>query len=180
LGAPSHVLSGDFIKEQPMNAQNVAPHDLTSRLESKPAHLLVGLLRRHPCDNKSGIPAQWGEFVPRIEQISDRVSEVAYGVCVNSTQTEFDYFCGVEVPMESSIPHGFVTLTLPPQHYAVFKHHGRVETIVDTVCQIFSHWLPSSGWVLAGDIDLVERYSADFDPVSNTGDVEIWIPIREA
>lgn len=162
-----------------MNAQNVTPGTLTSRLESKPAHLLVGLRRRYPCDDKSGIPAQWGDFAPRIEQISDRVNEIAYGVCANSTQSEFDYFCGIEVPMESSIPPGFETLKLPPQHYAVFTHHGRVETIVDTVCQIFSHWLPSSGWVLAGDVDLVERYSADFDPVSNTGDVEIWIPIKK-
>ena len=72
-----------------MNAQNVTPV-LTSRLERKPSYLLVGLLRRHPCDDKSGIPVQWGEFVPRIEQISDRVSEVAYGVCIDSTQAELE------------------------------------------------------------------------------------------
>ena len=163
-----------------MNAQNVTPVMLTARLESKPSHLLVGLRSRHPCNDKSGIPVQWSGLVPRIEGIAHRVSEVAYGVCTNSTQSGFDYFCGVEVPLESAIPPGLVTLTLPAQHYAVFTHQGRVETIVDTVCQIFNHWLPSSGWVLAGDVDLVERYSADFDPVSNSGDVQIWIPIREA
>jgi AraC family transcriptional regulator len=165
--------------EQPMNAQNVTPGLLTSRLESKPAHRLVGFLRRHPCDDKSGIPAQWGEFVPRIEQIVNRVSEVAYGVCVDSTKHELEYFCGVEVPAGSAIPEGFVSLALPAQHYAVFRHHGRVETIVNTVCEIFANWLPNSGHVLAEGVDLVERYSADFDPVSNTGDVEIWIPIHE-
>lgn len=162
-----------------MNAQNIASDTLTPHFQSKPAHLLVGLQRRYLCDDKSGIPGQWGDFVPGIEQISARVSEVAYGVCMNSTKTHFDYFCGVEVPVQSTIPQGFVTLTLPAQHYAVFTHHGRVENIVETVCQIFANWLPTSGRVLAGGVDLIERYSADFDPVSNTGDVEIWIPIKE-
>lgn len=161
-----------------MNMQRQPTDSLEPRFEHKPSFTLVGLQRRYPCDDKSGIPAQWGVLIPRVEQISNRVSEVAYGVCSNSTATEFDYFCGVEVPAGGPSVQGFETLTLRPQRYAVFAHQGRVEAIVDTVHQIFTRWLPGSGYSVAPGVDLVERYSADFDPVSNQGDVEIWIPIQ--
>ena len=162
-----------------MKMQN-EPIDIpVPRIVSKPSLALVGLLRRYRCDDKSGIPAQWGAFVPRIERISHRISEVAYGVCLNSTETEFDYFCGVEVPPASESREDFETLALPAQLYAVFAHQGRVEQIVDTVHRIFTLWLPKSGRVVGGVVDLVERYSEDFEPVSNSGNVEIWIPIQD-
>jgi len=148
------------------------------RLEDKPALILVGLERRYRCDDKSGIPGQWDAFLQRIAEIGNRVSEVAYGLCMNATETEFDYFCGVEVPADSPTPPGFATIALAPHRYAVFQHRGRVEEIVDTVHSIFTQWLPQLNCTAAGEPDLIERYSEDFEPVSNSGSVEIWIPIR--
>lgn len=148
------------------------------RFEDKPALTLVGLQRHYRCDDKSGIPGQWDALLQGITQIGTRVSEAAYGLCMNATETAFDYFCGVEVPSNSPIPANFATVEIPAQRYAVFQHHGRVERIVDTVHSIFTVWLPRSDCNLTGEPDLIERYSEDFEPVSNSGSVEIWIPIR--
>jgi AraC family transcriptional regulator len=148
------------------------------RFEDKPALVLVGLQSRYRCDDKSGIPGQWDAFLQRVTQIGTRVSEAAYGLCTNATETEFDYFCGVEVPSGSPIPDSFATISIPAQRYAVFQHRGRVERIVDTVHSIFTLWLPRSECNVTGEPDLIERYSEDFEPVSNSGSVEIWIPIR--
>lgn len=151
---------------------------LTPRFENKPEIRLAGSQRRYGCDDKSGIPGQWGEFVPRIARISHRLSEVAYGVCANGTETEFDYFCGVEIPAGSTVPAGFTGFSISAQRYAVFDHRGRVEGIVDTVHRIFTEWLPTCGCTVATEPQLIERYSEDFDPVTNAGSVEIWIPLR--
>ncbi len=148
------------------------------RIEDKPALLLVGVQRRYRCDDKSGIPGQWEAFLQRITEIDNRVSEVAYGLCMNATETEFDYFCGLEVPADSPTPPNFATVALPAQRYAIFQHRGRVEGIVNTVHSIFTQWLPQLKCTATGEPDLIERYSEDFEPVSNTGSVEIWIPIR--
>lgn len=161
-----------------MNTATQQSEIQTPRFENKPKMMLVGLQRHYRCDDKSGIPGQWSAFVPRIGEISDRVSEVAFGLCTNGTETEFDYFCGVEVPADCVVPKGFDSYSLPRQRYAVFGHRGRVEGIVDTVHQIFTQWLPSLNCVATGEPELVERYSEDFDPISNSGSVEIWIPIR--
>ena len=159
---------------------NVAtpPQALSPTFESKPPLTLIGLQRHYQCTDKSGIAEQWAAFVPLIEQIVGRASTVAYGVCMNTLETEFDYFCGVEARDRSAPPQGVTTLFIPEQNYAIFKHHGRVECIADTVHRIFAEWMPHSNYVTTGQPTLVERYSEDFEPVSNTGDVEIWIPIE--
>jgi AraC family transcriptional regulator len=148
------------------------------RFENKPLLVLVGLQRHYQTADTSGIPHQWGAFVPLIERIFERVSEVAYGICINTSEVAFDYFCGVEVPASSAQRPEFTTLVIPAQRYAVFAHHGRVERIVDTVHWIFTQWLPNSSCVATSYPTLLERYSEDFEPVSNSGSVEIWIPIR--
>ncbi|MDN4585175.1 GyrI-like domain-containing protein [Pandoraea capi] len=38
-------------------------------------------------------------------------------------------------------------------------------------------WLLSSG-LQAADAPDFERYSADFDPVTGTGTLDIWIPVQ--
>lgn len=42
-------------------------------------------------------------------------------------------------------------------------------------------WLPTSGFEMgrstAGEPYALERYGEKFDPVTGTGDIEIWIPI---
>jgi AraC family transcriptional regulator len=52
----------------------------------------------------------------------------------------------------------------------------------NTVNTIWHNWLPESGHVpagSAGDIpELIEWYGQDFDPVTGTGTMEVWVPVK--
>jgi predicted transcriptional regulator YdeE len=48
------------------------------------------------------------------------------------------------------------------------------------VHRIVTAWSPAWGYRISGEPDLVERYSEDFDPVTNAGNVEIWIRVVDS
>ncbi|AKC68913.1 GyrI-like domain-containing protein [Pandoraea oxalativorans] len=57
------------------------------------------------------------------------------------------------------------------------EHKAHISTIHKTVHTIWHQWLPQSG-LQAADAPDFERYSADFDPVTGAGTLEIWIPVQ--
>jgi AraC family transcriptional regulator len=75
-------------------------------------------------------------------------------------------------------PDGFATLDIPAAKWAVFEITGAMpKAIQDGVKQIFTEWLPSSGYRHA-DAPEIERYSTG-DMDSPDYKSEIWVPVIE-
>ena len=144
-----------------------------------PARTLVGINARYSCENRSGIPAQWSQFGPHIGHIPGQVNGMSYGVSHHQTSDGmFDYLCAVEVAGSQSPPAGFTALHLDSQRVAVFRHRGPADKIPAIVDAIFSEWLPSSNYLVHGEVNLIEQYSEDFNPVSGAGWVDLCVPVR--
>src|SRR3954451_24072841 len=149
------------------------------RFETGKPLLVAGIGERYNCDGSAAIPNQWQRFHQCVDNIPDRVGQVAYGVCCNGDDSgNFDYIAGVEVSDFSDLPREFSRVRIPAQKYAVFTHIEHISTIRRTVNTIWNHWLPISG-LKAADAPSFERYDVNFDPLTGDGGLEIWIPVRE-
>jgi AraC family transcriptional regulator len=150
------------------------------RFETSKPLLVAGLGERCTHENGgAGIPNQWQRFHHKVDEIPDRVGNIAYGVCCNGDDSgNFDYIAGVEVSDFSDLPREFSRVRIPAQKYAVFTHSEHISTIRRTVNTIWNHWLPSSG-IKAADAPNFERYDEKFDPATGNGGLEIWIPVNE-
>ena len=81
----------------------------------------------------------------------------------------------------AALPADLFCTEIPAGDYAVFSHDGHVSTLRNTFDLALRQWLPTSGFEMgrstAGEPYALERYGEKFDPVTGTGDIEIWIPI---
>ncbi|BCP54239.1 AraC family transcriptional regulator [Kaistia sp. 32K] len=148
------------------------------RVEDRGDLRIAGLSDRFSFETNQGIPALWQRFIPYIGSIPGQVGWTSYGVCSNGDGAgNFDYTCGVEVPETSDIPAELTSIRIPARRYLVFVHRGHISTIGRTVYTIWNKALPESGHEAACAPDF-ELYDERFDPVSGSGEVEIWIPVK--
>jgi AraC family transcriptional regulator len=140
--------------------------------------LIAGLAERFSVERAQGIAALWQRFVPHIGRVPGQQGGEAFGVCCNPDEEGgFEYIAGVSVSRSDGLPPGFSHIRLPARRYAVFLHRGHISSIHETFAAIFQRWLPASG-LEAADAPEFERYSADFDPMAGTGQVEVWVPLK--
>jgi len=150
------------------------------RFETGKAMLVAGVGERynHANGGTAAIPGQWQRYHQKVDEIPDRVGNLAYGVCCNGDDSgNFDYIAGVEVSDFSDLPREFSRVRIPAQRYAVFSHSEHISTIRRTVNTIWNHWLPESGLCVA-DAPNFERYDEKFDPATGNGGLEIWVPVK--
>jgi AraC family transcriptional regulator len=148
------------------------------RFETSATLLIAGLGERFTFETNQGIPLLWQRFVPYLGNISGQRGGVTYGVCCNSDGAgNFEYIAGVEVASFEDLPTEFHRVRVPEQRYVVFTHRGHVAAIRGTWYTILNNWLPESGYEIADAPDF-ERYTADFNPQTGTGSVEIWLPLK--
>ncbi len=151
------------------------------RFETGKAMLVAGVGERynHANGGTAAIPGQWQRYHQKVDEIPDRVGNVAYGVCCNGDDSgNFDYIAGVEVSDFSNLPREFSRVRIPEQKYAVFTHSEHISTIRRTVNTIWNQWLPASG-LKAADAPFFERYDENFDPLTGNGGLEIWIAVKD-
>ena len=149
------------------------------RFEPGKPFLVAGISERYTCENGAAIPGQWKRFHQSVDRIPGRIGKAAYGVCCNGDDAgNFDYIAGVEVSEFSDLPREFGRARIPAQKYAVFSHRDHISGIRRTVNTIWNHWLPASGFK-AADAPNFERYDEKFDPLTGSGGLEIWIPVRD-
>jgi len=171
----------DHIKlQEPILMDSTLTDNLQApRFETSKPLLIAGLGERYTWESGAAIPGQWHRFHQWVQNIPDRVGQVAYGVCCNGDDTgNFDYIAGVEVSDFSDLPREFSRVRIPEQKYAVFTHRDHISTIRRTVNTIWNHWLPAAG-LKAADAPSFERYGENFDPLTGNGGLEIWVPVRE-
>lgn len=159
---------------EPKTLPPIAP----PRLIQRDAFLIFGLSHHYNCKDKSGIPAQWLQFVPHLGHIQNHVDRVAYGVISNVDDAgNFDYICGVEVAEFPSQPAEFTRLRIAPQTYAVYRHADHISSIGASWNYIWNQGLIEAGHK-AGDGPALERYGEEFDGRTGLGGCELWVPVK--
>ncbi|MFK5951161.1 MAG: GyrI-like domain-containing protein [Methylococcales bacterium] len=125
------------------------------------------------------LPLLWGEFLPRMAEIKDRASDVAYGV-IQQTKEKTDlleYYAVVEVTQAIKPPVGMISLEMPKSKYAKFSHKGNVININNTVNYIYSSWLLQSNKRHTYGPD-IEIYGDEYIPDSDDSVIYYAIPIE--
>ncbi len=130
--------------------------------------------------NKSLIPDLWSRFSPLLGDIAGQVGYRTYGLCIPTDECDLRYMAAVEV--DPSIHsggegHGLSLYQVPAERYAVFTVEGSVDLIQPAFAYIFGQWFAQSNYESTGSSDF-ELYDERFNPITNDGVVEIWVPIR--
>jgi AraC family transcriptional regulator len=133
-------------------------------------------------NNERVIPALWGRYVPRSQEIKSRLGYTDLGVCLRevgekSHPDECFYMACAEVKSIDKIPEGMMAMTIPAGNYAVFTHKGLIEKLSFTMKYIYGSWLPKSGKKLRDAPDL-EIYDLRFKPDSEESELDIYIPVQ--
>ena len=156
---------------------------LKAIIKHKDAFRVVGITCQNTMKNNN-IPALWTEFN---RQICSKVSEslkpgVALGICyytdcsVMNEDTPFTYLAGVEYPADKDCPAVSEYRDVPASDYAVFEHHGSLDTLSETYNGIYNNWLPNSAYD-RNQTDDFELYDQRFRFGESNSVMEIWIPI---
>ena len=126
----------------------------------------------------------WSSFMPRRKEIQNVVGTELYNIQVNpenfdfSPTTPFVKWASVAVSDFDMVPDGMETLILNENLYAVFNYKGDQSSVSAFFNQIYTEWLPTSGYELGTHPQfeiLGEKYKNN-DPDSEE---EIWIPIKK-
>lgn len=127
------------------------------------------------------LPALWGEFLPRLDEITHRQSDAGYGVVRQTAMhsDELEYWAAVPVSRVEVLPQGLSSLSVPWAKYARFAHKGLVANLNMTVNYIYSSWLLQSGFRHTGECDL-EFYGAEYVANSEKSVIYYAIPIAPA
>ncbi len=124
----------------------------------------------------------WQKFCPRINQIPYRIQYgESFGVnYFDSSINRYVYTACVEVGKVENIPKGMVSKVIPECKYAVFtimeEQHKLLKNFYYSIDYIFGKWLPSSGFELCSEVDMLEFYDNRFcrSPYSQ---MDLFIPI---
>jgi AraC family transcriptional regulator len=147
------------------------------RFEENDRLLIAGLSSRYTFETSEGIPRQWQRFGPYIGNLAGQIGPETYGVSHNFDGSGFEYMAGVKVSHFAALPDGFETVRIRRQRYAVFQHGQHVSMLRRTHYTIWNKWLPDSGKLIA-DAPNFERYGKQFDPMTGTGPIELWVPVE--
>jgi AraC family transcriptional regulator len=153
------------------------------RMEDRDSLLVAGLMKEFTAEKVSDIPLLWDQLRPHLGKIPGQLNRKAYGVVYNmKSATGIAYLAGVEVSTASDIPDELNVVRIPEMRYAVFPYPGHVSALKGTMSAIWNEWLPASG-LRAARVDdempdMLEQYGEAFDPAKGTGDIEVWVPIK--
>ena len=148
------------------------------RFEDCKEFLIAGLGARYTFATNEGIPSQWQRFEPYIGNIASQDGPETYGVCCNADNSgSFEYIAGVKVSEFRGLPEEFATVRISAQRYAIFRHPTHVSTLRRTHYTIWNKWLPASRLEIT-DGPSFERYNKDFNRMTGTGTIEVWMPVR--
>ena len=157
---------------------------MTPRIESTIERKLIGIrLEMTFAANKT--MELWKGFMPRQNEIKNRVNEDLISMQVYNEAFSFSHFdvnapfgkwAVAEVSSFDNIPYEMECFTLYAGLYAVFEYKG-LNTDTSIFQYIFGTWLPLSDYVLDNrpHFEILGAKYKNNDPESEE---EIWIPIK--
>ncbi len=127
----------------------------------------------------------WANFMPKRKEITNKLTNDLISLVVYSSThfadfkptNEFERWATLEVTSFDNVPDEMETFILSSGLYAVFHYTGLSTGISSFYQNIFTVWLPNSGYNLDSRAHfevLGEKYKNN-DPSSEE---EIWIPIK--
>lgn len=122
--------------------------------------------------------------MPRRNEIKNRPGVDLYNVVIYpnhfdfNPHASFEKWATVPVTDTTSIPEGMETLDIPEGLYAVFIYKGINTEAASFFKQIFTEWLPASGYKLDNrpHFEILGSNYKQNDPCSEE---EVWIPVRQ-
>lgn len=126
----------------------------------------------------------WRSFMPRRKELKSINNTEFYSLQVYplnyfaafNPNNEFEKWALQEVDKEHELIEGFTSFTLEPGLYAVFHYKG-LSTNTQIFQDIFSQWLPASGYTL-DDRPHFEVMGEKYKNNDEESEEEIWIPIK--
>lgn len=126
----------------------------------------------------------WSSFMPRRNEIQNKLSSNLFNVQINPENFSFgphelfDKWAVAPVTDFNFVPNDFESLVIEEGLYAVFLYKGDVSTVAQFFNQIYTVWLPNSGYQLDNrpQFELLGEKYKNNDPNSEE---EIWIPIKK-
>lgn len=153
-------------KEQFMPLQSVPVRDATLDEFS-----LYGLGGHYSYDQINQIEALWERYSLNIETPID-----TFGVTLPSQlDSGFHYYAATRTKVKS-FANELSLLTIPRQHYKVFRYTGSASSMLRAFNYIWGVWLPEQKDVEVNGIDF-EHYPEDYNPFDEKSWVDIYIPI---
>jgi AraC family transcriptional regulator len=128
--------------------------------------------------NFQNIPKMWDnvgeETFTKLQELSNLEPAGVLGLCGNMHDDGFDYWIAAATTKEC--PVGFEKLDVPACEWAVFEVIGAMpNAIQDAYKQVFSEWLPASGYGHANAPE-IEWYAAG-DTCADDYRSELWLPV---
>jgi AraC family transcriptional regulator len=149
------------------------------RFEDRRAMTIAGYGGKFTLETRHTIGDLWHRFAPMVGKVPGQVGHCSYGVSyAGSANGSFSYLAGVEVGNPEGLPEDFTHLAIPAGRYAVFNHLGTVTKLPETFEAIYRKWLPETG-LKAAHAPCFERYTEEYDPRTQTGGTEVWIPLNQ-
>lgn len=156
-----------------------------------PSSHFVGLEARYlsatseEADNMRVIPNLWVEFFKRVQEIPSSTPNVFYGLCdtpearslIRTHPDEAVYLAAAQVAPGFECPNTMQRWTSTAGLFAKFEHHGKVDTIGETMAYIYGKWFPESEYAERPGPDF-NRFDQRFDPESDASVCEIYVPIE--
>jgi predicted transcriptional regulator YdeE len=97
------------------------------------------------------------ERISEIKQVINPFEQFGAFVVENETANEDGYWVCVEVKEYEDIPTDMVTLTIPPQRYAVTRHKGSNNKILDAYNDLHK-WIKDNNYVRLKNKWHIERF----------------------
>ncbi len=139
-----------------------------------------GLQHHFDALSKVTIPSLWNALVQSLDHEGGAFGTPSFGVSMNYDENGgFDYLCGLASSDQLRPPSNSRSVRIPSGLYAKFIHDGHVSSIRESWNAIYNEWLPRSDYVIA-DTPEFECYSKNFDPISGTGTISIYLPLRHS
>ncbi len=155
---------------------------MNPQIQTFPKTKLIGLNLSFSYANYR-VAELWSGFMPRRNEIQDPIGIELYNIQINpenfdfNPHTPFVKWAARAVSSIDFVPDGMEAIEIPEGLYAVFQYKGNQSGAASFFNQIYSVWLPNSGYVLDNRPQfevLGEKYKNN-DPNSEE---EIWIPIK--
>lgn len=150
---------------------------LEYKIVEKPAFTVMGVSRMFTnAASYQEIPKFWQEHMAR----ADKPVCGAYGICLDSSGTRFEYLIADNYVPWKDVPSDCVTRTIPASTWAVFPCRGALPDALQSVnTRIWKEWLPA-----CRDYQLAGRYNVEMyaPPAANPDEnyCEIWVPVVAA
>jgi AraC family transcriptional regulator len=142
--------------------------------------LVAGTLYEGRNENQE-IAVMWDkEFNPNAPRIKMADDKVFYGVCemdAGLPDGAFRYVAAAEIARPEDAPPDLYQMRIPAAKWAVYEHHGALETLGQTYQKIYAEWLPQAGLKRAPGPDL-EVYTDDFKDFKEDSILYLWVPIE--